>query len=469
MNHHRLFHTTAMKLALRYALFYAVLTALGLGILYWATSRFIDVQISAGLEHEIEQLKILDQKQGRSHLVARLNTTNNNSAKNRRFYLLKESKSGQLQGNLLGWPSQLKPDGKVQSIWIEHELIPENHEADDGYWPIIAITLKDGSRLLVAQGIHQAEDLQEFILSIMAIIFIVSVGLALVMGWRLGSTLLERIDRINETAQKVTAGELSQRTPLSGKNDEFDELAGHLNTMLKRIENLMNGMRQVSDNVAHDLRKPLTRMRSRIEVTLLEERDSAEYRRVMNETLDDANELMRTFNVMLEIAQAESGSFRGEWAKVKFSILLENLAELYQDQAEEQHQVFSSEIEPGLMVNGNRDLLAQAMSNLLENAFKYCHEHGEIHLQAKMVRGQVCVSVYDNGPGIPADQRDKVLHRFTRLETARSTPGNGLGLSLVKAIADLHNAELQLKDNQPGLCVVLSFGNEPHSDLILDK
>jgi signal transduction histidine kinase len=460
MNHHRLIHTTAMRLALRYALFYAVLTALGLGTLYWATSGFIDIQISVGLEYEIQKLKTLDQKQGRPHLATRLNAINDNSGKNRRYYLLDESKSGRQQGNLLGWPSQLEPDGKVHSIWVEHELIPGNDEADDGYWPMIAIVLDDGSRLLVAQGIHEAEDLQEFILSIMAVIFIVSVGLALIMGWRLGSTLLVRIDRINETAQKVTAGDLSHRTPLSGRNDEFDELAGHLNTMLKRIENLMTGMRQVSDNVAHDLRKPLTRMRNRIEVTLLEERDGDEYRRVMNETLEDANELMRTFNVMLEIAQAESGSFRGEWGKVNLSTLLENLAELYEDQAEELHQVFSTDIEPGLSVNGNRDLLAQSISNLLENAFKYTHEHGEIHLQVKRVEGQICVFIYDNGPGIPVDQRDKVLHRFTRLEAARSTPGNGLGLSLVKAIADLHNAELQLKDNQPGLCVILCFADD---------
>lgn len=449
-----------MQLALRYALFYAVLTALGLGVLYWATSRFIDVQISVGLEHEIQELQTLDEKQGRSLLISLLNTTNNNSGKNRRYYLLEESKSGHRLGNLLGWPEQLKPDGTVHSIWVEHELIPGNDDADDGYWPMIAVTLKDGSRLLVAQGIHEAEDLQEFILSIMAIIFMVSVGLALIMGWRLGSTLLNRIDRINETAQKVTAGDLSHRTPLTGKNDEFDELAGHLNTMLKRIENLMTGMRQVSDNVAHDLRKPLTRMCNRIEVTLLEEREGTEYRRVMNETLTDANELMRTFNVMLEIAQAESGSFKGDWGQVELSTLLENLTELYQDQAEEQRRVFSTDIEPGLTVTGNRDLLAQAISNLLENAFKYCDEHGEIQLQAKIFEGQVCVFVYDNGPGIPANQRDKVLHRFTRLEAARSTPGNGLGLSLVKAIADLHNAELQLKDNQPGLCVILCFDDD---------
>jgi len=460
MNPRRLLHTTAMRLALRYALFYAVLIALGLGVLYWATSRFVDAQIATGLAQELHDLNQVDQAQGRSHLEAQLQAQSSMDGNNHRYYLLDDIQSGKRLGNLLAWPPGLKTDGKVRNIWIEDDLIPGRGANRDGYWPMIAIALGDGSRLLVAQPVHQAEDLQEFTLATMAAIMAVSIGLALIMGWRLGRTLLERIDRLNDMAQKVTAGDLTRRAAVSGQDDEFDELAGHLNTMLARIETLMTGMRQVSDNIAHDLRRPLARMRNRIEVTLLEARERDEYRHAMEETLCDADELIRTFNALLEIAQAEAGSFRGEWESLDLSTLLQGLAELYQDQAESQNQVFTSEIEPDLHVTGNRHLLAQAISNLLENAFKYTGEKGTIRLEAKHVEGRVHVLVCDNGPGVPPGQRDTILHRFVRLEAARNSPGNGLGLSLVQAVADQHNAELLLEDAHPGLRVGLMFREE---------
>ncbi|NOZ38321.1 MAG: HAMP domain-containing histidine kinase, partial [Gammaproteobacteria bacterium] len=283
------------------------------------------------------------------------------------------------------------------------------------------------------------------------------VGLALIMGWRLGRTLLARVDLINETAERVTEGDLSHRVPLSGQHDEFDELAGHINSMLARIEILLMGMRQVTDNIAHDLRRPLARMRNRIEVTLLDSRENEEYRRAMQETKGDAEELMQTFNALLEIAQAEAGSYRGEWVEVNLSVLLQDLYELYEDQAAEHNWQFKAEIEDGLKVKGNRQLLAQALTNLLDNAFKFTQKGGLIQLQAKHRQGKIQLCVSDNGPGIPADQKENVTHRFVRLESARSTPGNGLGLSLVKAVADLHKARLELKDNSPGLRVVIEF------------
>jgi len=255
----------------------------------------------------------------------------------------------------------------------------------------------------------------------------------------------------------VTEGELSRRVSLSGQDDEFDELASHLNAMLERNEKLITGMRQVTDNVAHDLRRPLARVRNRIEVTLMERRNSDDYRMVLEETLEDANELMKTFKALLEIAQAEAGSFRGEWKAVDLSTMLEELGGLYLDEAEVRHKRFELQIKPGLKVTGNRHLLAQAISNLLDNAFKYTPNSSTIRLQAVLEAGHVLLSVSDNGPGIAVEQRDKVFERFVRLEPDRSTMGNGLGLSLVKAVAGLHKAELTLEDNQPGLRVVLRF------------
>jgi len=458
MHLRRLLHTTAIRLALRYALFYTLLITLGLGILYWATSHYVDVQMAAGLEQELARLVQMERRGGRQRLVAGIDVEQQAArGDNRRYYLLQSPTGKREAGTLLDWPPGLATDGQVRNVWIEANLIPDKFPDKDGYWPMIATTLEDGSRLLIAQSVRQAEDLQEFTVSTMAIILTVSVGLALTMGWLLGRTLLRRIDAINTTAQQVTAGELSQRVSLSGQDDEFDELAGHLNTMLARIEKLLTGMRQVTDNVAHDLRRPLTRMRNRIEVTLMEKRDSKDYRQALEETLEDANELMQTFSALLEIAQAEAGSFRGEWRLIDMSALLDELGGLYRDEAEARHRQFELHIEPGLKLTGNRHLLAQAISNLLDNAFKYTPEGSLIRLEAGMRYGHLILTVSDNGPGIAADQREKVLERFVRLASDRSTPGNGLGLSLVKAVADLHQAELQLEGNQPGLCVRLWF------------
>ena len=458
MNLHRLLHTTAIRLALRYALFYALLITLGLGVLYWATSHYVDVQIAAGLQQELARLVRLDRQSGRDRLIHRITVEQQATrGDSRRYYLLQSAGGKRLAGNLIDWPPGFVANNHVRNVWIEGELVPEKLPDKDGFWPMVGTRLEDGSRLLVAQSVRQAEDLQEFILSTMAIILTVSVGLALTMGWLLGRTLLQRIDAINTTAQQVTAGELSRRVALSGQDDEFDELASHLNTMLARIEQLLTGMRQVTDNIAHDLRRPLARIRNRIDVTLMEKRDATEYRLALEETLEDANALMQTFSALLEIAQAEAGSFRGEWEVLDLSAMLEELGGLYIDEAEARHKSFALLVEPDLKITGNRHLLAQAVSNLLDNAFKYTPEGGAIRLQAVNRPGHLLLSVCDNGPGIAVEQRDKVFGRFVRLEPARSTPGNGLGLSLVKAVADLHKAELRLEDNQPGLCVVLDI------------
>ncbi len=459
---HRLLHTSAIRLALRYALFYALLITLGLGVLYWAINHYVDAQIRSALQQEILHLKNLDRQGGQQQLIARIHLKQQSgSRENKRYYLLQSSTAKTLAGNLLGWPSGLKADGKVRNIWIEDAQIPGHVLDDDGFWPMIAVRLDNGSRLLIAQGVSQAEDLQEFILSVMAIILFISVTLAVTMGWLLGRTILQRIDVINHTAQQVSAGQLSTRLTISQRHDEFDELASHLNAMLDRINHLLSGMRQVTDNVAHDLRRPLTRLRNRLEVTLLEQREADEYRRVMKETLQDANELMQTFNALLEIAQTEAGSFRGSWEAINISALLAEIGELYKDEAEALGKKFLLQIQPALTVMGNRQLLAQAVSNLLDNAFKYTTANAHISLQAEINNEKILLTVADDGPGIPAEQYDKVLQRFVRLAPARNTEGNGLGLSLVKAVATLHNASLQLADNHPGLQVVLIFSHTP--------
>jgi signal transduction histidine kinase len=291
------------------------------------------------------------------------------------------------------------------------------------------------------------------VLMAVGLIFLV----ALTGGARMGYAVLRRIDAVSLTAGEIIGGDLSQRLPVGGRDDEFERLSLQLNTMLGRIEQLLAGMRNVTDNVAHDLRGPLTRLRNRLEVTLLEQRSEAEYREVIETTIGDAEDLIKTFNALLSIAQAEAGVRAEDWRTQDLGSLAEEMAELYEPIAEDRGLQFTLTAEPGLEVSANRQLLAQALSNLLDNATKYAGPKGRIELTATRREGRPTIVVADSGPGIPVADRERALKRFVRLDAARSTPGNGLGLSLVKAVASLHRAKLRLEDNQPGLRVVLQF------------
>jgi len=457
VNLHRLLRTTAIRLSLRYALLYALLFAVGLGVLYLAISRFIHAELEASLKDELAEFSQVDQGLGRDKLIETLNIESRMGGEDRRYFLLLAPDGTRLAGSILKTPAGVEPDGEVRNLIIQDELIPDETGYDNENYTTIAIRLDDGGLLHIAQNTHQADKLRGFILLIILIILPLSIILALTMGLFLGRTILARIDNVNTTASAIVAGELSRRVPLTGNDDEFDELARHLNSMLMRIEQLITGMRRVSDNIAHDLRHPLARLRNRLDVTLLENRDSGEYVEAIQQSINDADELLKTFNSLLEIAQTEAGSFRGEWNHVDLSALAQNLGELYQDVAEELGMVFKLQITPDIVVVGNRHLLAQAIRNLLENVIQYSAQGKYIELRLEQRNDQICLVVADHGAGIPAEQHDTVLERFARLESSRNSPGTGLGLSLVKAVADLHKAILLMEDNQPGLRVSLLF------------
>jgi len=269
---------------------------------------------------------------------------------------------------------------------------------------------------------------------------------------------LSRIDTVNKTAGEIMQGDMSRRVPVHGTDDELDRLARNLNDMLDRIEALMTGLRQVTDNIAHDLRSPLNRLRSRLEVTLMDDPGRDIYRTALKSTMEEADHLLNTFNALLLIGEAESGLDRSKLLKVDLSDRLHDLAELYEPAAEEAGLIFSENIEDGLCVRGQPDLISQAVVNLLDNGLKYTPKDGKLEIKAytdDMKRS--CVEVSDTGPGIPPEDRVRVLDRFVRLEGSRSSPGSGLGLSLVAAVTKLHQGEIVLDDNKPGLIVRLIF------------
>jgi signal transduction histidine kinase len=232
--------------------------------------------------------------------------------------------------------------------------------------------------------------------------------------------------------------------------------------MLNRIEDLMNSMQQVTNNVAHDLRSPLTRLRNRLEVTLLDERSPDVYQSVMNEAIGDADSLIHTFNAMLSIARLEAGIDSAQWSETNIGDLMSELAELYQAVAEEEEFLtFDSDIQSNPRFRCNRHLIGQAVTNLLDNAIKYTPDPSAVKLSVSGNDQQFSITVSDNGPGIPEHERERVFERFVRLENERNTPGNGLGLSLVQAVARLHSATLSLEDNNPGLKVTINFTKKP--------
>ena len=277
----------------------------------------------------------------------------------------------------------------------------------------------------------------------------------------IGYNIIHSISRISRTARRIVDGDFSERVPTHANDaDEMSQLADDLNHMLDRIEALITSQRQVTNNIAHDLRSPLNRMRNRMEVALLDRNsEAAALREVIADSVEDAENLLKTFNALLNIAQVESRA-KDDFKHESLSAICDDLAELYDVMTEEGEHSFAAHIERGLDIMGNRQLIAQAITNLLDNAVKYTPSGGHITLTAEQRGENIHVSVGDNGHGIPPDKRDDVLKRFVRLDSARSTPGNGLGLSLVSAIVALHNGSLQLHDNKPGLRIEITLPSE---------
>jgi signal transduction histidine kinase len=293
-----------------------------------------------------------------------------------------------------------------------------------------------------------------------------SVAIVIVLGILGGlfvsRRVLRRVEAMTGTAQTIMAGDLTGRLPVIGSGDEFDRLALNLNGMLTRIESLMRGLKEVTDNVAHDLKTPLTRLRNRCEAALRSAKSEAEFRKVLEQTIEESEGLIRTFDALLMIARAESGEVREGMAEFDAAEVARDVSELYEPLAEDKGLTLEVEAKQRAAVKGNRELLSQALANLVDNAIKYAApvekppgavngKRSGIKVTADAEADRIVLTVSDRGPGIPSDDRSRVMDRFVRLERSRSLPGSGLGLSLVSAVARLHGGELRLEDNAPGL------------------
>jgi signal transduction histidine kinase len=365
------------------------------------------------------------------------------------LYLLEDEDGAPLAANIQAWPAA-EPDSRG---WIAFTI-----ERSDGPHSARgqAFALKDGSRLLVARDLHARLEFQALMLDAFYYAMVLTLLLGVGGGLLISRRMLTRLGAINRAAERIMAGDLSHRIATTGSNDEFDRLSDTLNAMLEEIRRLMNGMRTVTDNIAHDLRSPLTRMRGRLEMLLAHTAGAEEERRAIERTIADADQLLATFTALLSIADAESGSARATMVPLDLLELATDIAELYAPAAEERGIALACD-GSACLVTGSRQLLFQAIANLVDNAIKHTPAGGRIDIGVRREAGSAILAVADTGPGIPLADRERVLEPFVRLDSSRSTPGSGLGLALVAAIARLHGARIVLGDNRPGLVAALRF------------
>jgi signal transduction histidine kinase len=358
-----------------------------------------------------------------------------------------------IAGNIAAWPLGVPTHSASLSFALER--IVNGHLQSHAARGRLFI-IPGGYRLLVGRDISDAAAFRTQIRSTLIWAGLIALGIGVVGGAVMSRNLLRRVEQVNRTSERVMAGNLSDRVPLRGTSDEFDQLAANLNRMLDQIERLMTAMREVTDDVAHDLKTPLSRLRTRLERALAEPTAGPVQNEAIRASIEEADRLLATFNALLSIAELESGARRDETELVNLSEIARSAVELYEPVAEEKGFRLRLVTGPDVRVRGDRHLLSQALANLLDNSLKYAGG-GEIEIGACHRDGHAVLQVADHGPGIPAADRDIVFDRFVRLEPSRTTPGNGLGLSLVRAIVRRHEGTVTLDDNDPGLRVRLQF------------
>jgi len=449
----KLLRTTAFQLTLVYLLIFIVFAFSLLGYFALNTRRLITEQITTTVDTEITGLREQYNQGGIRRLVIVVDLRSRRPGSS--LYLVTTATGEGLAGNV----GSLEPGVLDHPGWLETNYRRlEAPEGNDHRALVQVVQLPGGFRLLVGRDLEERERLFGIIANAGQWSLALVIVLGLAGGFFVSRRVLNRVEAMTDKAQIIMAGDLAGRLPVAGTGDELDRLAEHLNAMLERIEALMRGLKEVSDNIAHDLKTPLTRLRNRCEQALRGSADVADYRAALEATIAESDELIRTFNALLMIARAESGQARDNMTEFDAAEIARDVGELYEPLADEKGITLTVDAPGAAPVRGNRELVSQALANLIDNAIKYAGPNGklngapaEIVVKAGNDGERIALSVADRGPGIAEADRGRVVERFVRLEQSRSEPGSGLGLSLAAAVARLHGGELKLEDNHPGL------------------
>lgn len=448
----RLFRTTAFKLSLIYLSVFAVFAAFLIIYIASSTADLVSSQIREAVDRELKSLAGYYQSGGISRLTYAIDKRSRRPGAS--LYLVTNGRGERIAGNVGALPVSvlINPDYRMQSI--PYSRIDGDDNSQQHVAMVRVFRLSGGHLMLVGRDMSERERFIEIIQQSLILTALLMVALGLASWLFVSRRVLKRIESVADTSRQIMTGDLTGRLEVTGTADEFDRLAISLNAMLARIERLMSGLKEVSDNIAHDLKTPLTRMRNRVETALANAASTEDYRDALQATIEDSDQLIRTFNALLMIARVEAESSNVEFTEIDASGLVRDVCELYEPLAEEAGCAFNVDVDGPVMVRGNRELLSQAVANLIDNAIKYSNANadpGEISIRVTRRPAEIVVTVTDNGPGIAAEDRERATERFVRLEESRSKPGAGLGLSLVTAVAGLHDGRLELSGNEPGL------------------
>lgn len=443
-----LFRTSAFQLALIYAALFVV-SVLGLfAILYWATIGSVNRQIDATIQSEILGLAEQYERQGLNGLVDVLSERVSRSSDGRAIYLFADSNLLPIAGNLRKWPAaSLGADGQIEFETVLSGGQKVRYRAS-------VLSVGRSYRLLVGRDIRELTQLnlvfeRAAIWGVAAVLILAFAG-----GILMSFSAQHRVATINRTTRRIIGGDLSERVPITGARDEYDDLAVNINEMLMQIELLLDNMRHVGNSVAHDLKTPLTRLRNRLESLA---RKNVPMSPELEKCVEDSDRLLATFSALLRIARIESGAYRAAFTTVDLTRVVAGACDLYRVAAEEKGISLNFSPTGKTSMYGDRDLLAQAVANLLDNSVKYTPDGGKIEIEINEKNDSVDLVVSDNGSGVPTADHSRIQQRFVRLDAARTEPGNGLGLSLVKAVTDQHKGRLIMENLEPGLKVTMVF------------
>lgn len=450
MNLTRIFASMTFRFMFSYVAGLSLAVFVILALIFASYSYNYYSSVNQALRDESARLQDIYEKGGASALSEAFARPQNGRSEEHFLYLLIDADNRRLAGALDAWPVE------HYRSWLALEYRVWLQGVADQRQQMLthATTLGDGKRLMVARKYRDMITFEHIILNVLLRSMLVTILLGAIGGAVVAGSAVRDIESINRAVESIMQGDLSERVTVRQSRGGFHSLAITVNRMLDRIQALMEGMRQVSDNIAHDLRTPLTRLRNHL--ASLQGKVTGEAQNTVQALLEEADGLLATFNALLRIAQIESGNRVSGFQSIDMTVILNDVIELYEPLAADKRIAIETRLADSMPLSGDRDLLFQALANLLDNAIKYTPEEGRIWVRADICNAEIRVEVADSGAGIPAVDREKVFRRFYRVESSRSQqPGNGLGLSLVQAVVNLHAGHIALTDNHPGLKVTV--------------
>jgi signal transduction histidine kinase len=445
----RIFQTTIFRLAAFYVIAFA--TTLGaLSVIgYQGTYLILHLNLDRRVQRAMSTLKTSYEAGGVARLVEDINAREHRRHNSPLFYLVLDAKGKKLAGHLTAIPTHVG--------WSKMDYVEDEENGDLGHVRILLTKLSGGERLAVGGDLEAIEDKEHAIFGSALSAFVAVVLLGSFGGLGLSFTLFKRVESIRQTAEAIIEGDLSQRIPVRGGDDDLDRLSRTLNNMLDRISELMESLRQVSTDIAHDLKTPLARLRRRLEAAQGHVQSAEEVGANLESAIVHVDEILATFSALLRIAQIESGTRRSGFRDIDLSCVFQTVIEAFAPAAEDVHKRLVSDVSPNIRIWGDFELLTQMIANVVENAVRHTSLGTLICVSLRKDENSIVGVVSDNGPGVPDDECERLFQRFYRLERSRSTPGNGLGLSLVKAVAELHGIGLEVRSVKPGLEISMRF------------